>query len=134
MSSPPSKDSEAQEPKTIKCMVWDLDDTLWDGILIEGDQVQLRPEAVDIIRALDGRGILQSIASGEGPGRYMMFLGHSGWGPGQLENEIAQGAWIPAALNLDLMFETPPDQRWDRSLENEGLHPAQVGFFRPQAN
>ncbi|MBN3942861.1 HAD family hydrolase [Nostoc sp. NMS9] len=51
------------EKKAIKCVVWDLDNTLWDGILLEDDCVYLRNEVVDIIKALDVRGILQSVAS-----------------------------------------------------------------------
>lgn len=47
----------------IKCVVWDLDNTLWDGILLEGDDVILRPGIADIIKTLDSRGILNSIAS-----------------------------------------------------------------------
>jgi len=49
--------------KNIKCIVWDLDNTLWEGILVEGDEVRLKPHIKDIIRTLDGRGILHSIAS-----------------------------------------------------------------------
>jgi len=49
--------------KKIKCIVWDLDNTLWDGTLTEDDQVTLFPGVLDIIKALDERGILQSIAS-----------------------------------------------------------------------
>ncbi|MBF0425583.1 MAG: HAD-IIIC family phosphatase [Magnetococcales bacterium] len=49
--------------KKIKCVVWDLDNTLWDGTLAEGDAVRLRSEAVAVIKTLDERGILQSIAS-----------------------------------------------------------------------
>jgi FkbH-like protein len=48
---------------TIKCVVWDLDDTVWDGILLEDPDVRLRPHVVEILRTLDGRGILHSIAS-----------------------------------------------------------------------
>ncbi len=47
----------------IKCLVWDLDRTLWEGILLEDEKVTLRPNARHIIRTLDGRGIIQSIAS-----------------------------------------------------------------------
>ncbi|HEX6912005.1 MAG TPA: HAD-IIIC family phosphatase [Longimicrobium sp.] len=52
-----------QKPKTVKCVVWDLDHTVWDGILLEDGDVPLRPGVLDIIRALDERGILQSVAS-----------------------------------------------------------------------
>lgn len=47
----------------IKCVVWDLDNTLWDGTLAETDQVVLKDNIVDIIKELDRRGILQSISS-----------------------------------------------------------------------
>ncbi|MBW4611015.1 MAG: HAD-IIIC family phosphatase [Hassallia sp. WJT32-NPBG1] len=51
------------EKKAIKCVVWDLDNTLWHGVLLEDNDVDLRENVVDIIKILDSRGILQSIAS-----------------------------------------------------------------------
>jgi FkbH-like protein len=50
-------------PRVLKCVVWDLDDTLWTGVLGENDDVILRPEAAALVRLLDQRGVLQSIAS-----------------------------------------------------------------------
>ncbi|WP_416210285.1 HAD-IIIC family phosphatase [Frankia sp. Cr1] len=47
----------------MKCLVWDLDNTLWQGILLENDDVRPFPEAVATIKALDERGIIHSIAS-----------------------------------------------------------------------
>ncbi len=47
----------------IKCVVWDLDNTLWDGVLLEDSNVVLRDTVVDVIKTLDSRGILHSIAS-----------------------------------------------------------------------
>ncbi|QOT00753.1 HAD-IIIC family phosphatase [Brevibacterium sp. JNUCC-42] len=49
--------------KEIKCVIWDLDNTIWEGILLESSHVQLRPGIVEIIKELDSRGILHSIAS-----------------------------------------------------------------------
>ncbi|MCK4259504.1 MAG: HAD-IIIC family phosphatase [Halanaerobiales bacterium] len=49
--------------KKVKCLVWDLDNTLWDGVLLEDDNVELREGVTDIIKELDRRGILLSIAS-----------------------------------------------------------------------
>ncbi|MBV9787321.1 MAG: HAD-IIIC family phosphatase [Chloroflexi bacterium] len=51
------------ELKTVKCVVWDLDNTLWKGILLENDQLVLADNIVQIIQTLDERGILQSVAS-----------------------------------------------------------------------
>ncbi len=47
----------------IKCIIWDLDNTLWKGTLLEDENVLLREGIDEIIKNLDGRGILQSIAS-----------------------------------------------------------------------
>lgn len=53
---------------TAKCVVWDLDGTLWEGVLAEGGATALRPGVEDTLRALDERGILSSIASKNAPG------------------------------------------------------------------
>ena len=52
-----------KKPKEIKCVIWDLDNTVWDGVLLESDNVTLKPGIVEIIKTLDARGILHSIAS-----------------------------------------------------------------------
>lgn len=49
--------------KEVKCVVWDLDHTVWDGVLLEDGDVPLRPGIREIMQALDERGILQSVAS-----------------------------------------------------------------------
>ncbi|MDI5961381.1 HAD-IIIC family phosphatase [Streptomyces sp. SL13] len=61
----------ASEPSAalplVKCVVWDLDNTLWDGVLAEDGKVVLRPGAADAVRRLDALGVLQSIASKNQP-------------------------------------------------------------------
>lgn len=49
--------------KVIKCVVWDLDHTIWHGILLEQDDLELRKDIVSILKTLDGWGIINSIAS-----------------------------------------------------------------------
>lgn len=48
---------------TVKCLVWDLDNTLWEGTLLEDPSVTVDPAAVEVVKELDRRGILNSIAS-----------------------------------------------------------------------
>ncbi|MEO7021094.1 MAG: HAD-IIIC family phosphatase [Ktedonobacteraceae bacterium] len=55
--------NEHMKQKSIKCVVWDLDNTLWDGVLLEDERVVLRETMIDVIKVLDSRGILHSIAS-----------------------------------------------------------------------
>lgn len=54
-----------QPAALVKCVVWDLDNTLWHGTLIEDglDGIVANPEALQMVRELDARGVLQSIAS-----------------------------------------------------------------------
>lgn len=50
----------------VKCVVWDLDNTLWNGTLIETEEtenLQLNKGVLKIIKELDRRGIIQSVAS-----------------------------------------------------------------------
>ncbi|MDB4787149.1 HAD-IIIC family phosphatase [Flavobacteriales bacterium] len=49
----------------IKCVVFDLDNTLWKGVIGDdgADGVVVRQEALDFIHALDQRGIICAVAS-----------------------------------------------------------------------
>lgn len=57
----------AEKPsEKVKCVVWDLDNTIWNGTLIETeepDTLKLNPDIMDTIQELDRRGIIQSVAS-----------------------------------------------------------------------
>lgn len=53
----------AVDNSRIKCVVWDLDNTLWEGTLSEGGGGALRPGAREAVLELDRRGIVQSISS-----------------------------------------------------------------------
>ena len=64
MSSKAEIEANGQDrQKAIKCVVWDLDNTLWDGVLLEHDQVNPREQVIQAIKTFDSRGILQSVAS-----------------------------------------------------------------------
>jgi FkbH-like protein len=66
----------ASNDRKIKCVVWDLDNTLWDGILVEDgpENLRLKPDVAEIIKELDGRGILHSIASKNNPEEALRVL------------------------------------------------------------
>lgn len=71
------------------------------------------------------RDVLQEVAAGAGPEQILVTLGYAGWGAGQLEEEMASGAWLHVDVdeNLDILFVTPPAQRYQAALAQLGIDP-----------
>lgn len=63
-AEPASKPATRPAAK-VKCVAWDLDNTLWDGVLIDKglSGVRLNLHAVAVIKELDRRGIIHTIVS-----------------------------------------------------------------------
>lgn len=55
----------ANPAKKVKCVAWDLDNTVWDGILAESnpESLTMRKDVSNIIREFDSRGIIQIVVS-----------------------------------------------------------------------
>jgi putative transcriptional regulator len=49
-----------------------------------------------------------------------MFAGYAGWSPGQLEKEMKRKSWLTFPASLELVFETPPEQLWQKILKSKG--------------
>ncbi len=49
-----------------------------------------------------------------------MFAGYAGWSAGQLEGEMKRKSWLTFPASLELVFETPPDQLWQKILKSKG--------------
>lgn len=47
----------------VKCVAWDLDNTFWHGTLIEQESVEAKPDAIELVKKLDEKGIIQTIIS-----------------------------------------------------------------------
>jgi FkbH-like protein len=120
------------EHRPVKVVVWDLDETLWSGVLAEDgpEGVKPRPEAVAAVQALDARGVLQSIASKNDPAEAMAALRKFGLAdyflhPQAHWNPKSQSlADIAAALDLAIdSFVFIDDQPFERA-EVSARHPA----------
>lgn len=70
--------------------------TEWDYTLPVNDDISLSMS----------KDILQEIADGGGPSRYLVTLGCAGWDAGQLEREISDNVWLTVPVNTDLLFST----------------------------
>jgi FkbH-like protein len=100
----PSAPPKAPAAKA-KVVVWDLDHTIWDGILLEDgpEGVVVKPGIREMIEALDARGILQSIASKNNHDEAIAALAHHGL----LEFMLApQISWGPKSAALTRIAET----------------------------
>lgn len=72
------------------------------------------------------RDVLQEVAQGKGPPQMLITLGYAGWGAGQLESEMAQNAWLNVSASHDILFDVPPEQRYDAALGALGISSAML--------
>ena len=74
--------------------------------------------------------ILEAVAVGAGPSKFLMTLGYAGWGAGQLEEEITLNDWINVPLSqeqmIDIIFNTPSSQRYERTMSYLGFDPSHL--------
>ena len=49
-----------------------------------------------------------------------LFAGYAGWSPGQLESEMKRKAWLTFPASIELVFETPPEDLWQKILTEKG--------------
>jgi len=49
-----------------------------------------------------------------------LFAGYAGWSPGQLEEELKRDAWVTHPASLELVFETKPEELWQKILREKG--------------
>ncbi|MBF0886537.1 YqgE/AlgH family protein [Gluconobacter sphaericus] len=68
--------------------------------------------------------ILRELATGQGPKRAMMALGHAAWSSGQLEQEILRdSSWFVAPAMDDIVFGTDHARKWRKALEAIDIDP-----------
>ncbi len=61
------------------------------------------------------------MARGDGPTHTLVALGYAGWGAGQLERELQDNAWLSGPADQSILFELPPDQRWEAAARLLGV-------------
>jgi putative transcriptional regulator len=74
--------------------------------------------------------ILEAVAAGNGPNKFLITLGYAGWSAGQLEEEITSNGWMNVPLSqqqmIDIIFDTPSSQRYERTMGHLGFDPAHL--------
>jgi len=67
------------------------------------------------------RDILEAVSRGQGPDRFIVTLGYSGWAAGQLEHEIKQNAWLTVGAQDAIIFDLPAEERLPAAMELLGV-------------
>jgi putative transcriptional regulator len=67
------------------------------------------------------RDVLEALSSGAGPRRVLVTLGYASWGEGQLESELGENTWLTVPASVDVIFDVPMAERYDRALDLLGL-------------
>jgi putative transcriptional regulator len=74
--------------------------------------------------------VLEAVAVGCGPSKFLMTLGYAGWGAGQLEEEITLNGWMNVPLSqqqmAEIIFDTPSSQRYERTMSHLGFDPSHL--------
>lgn len=70
--------------------------------------------------------VLQAIAEGRGPSRWLFALGYAGWGAGQLDGEMREHGWFAATGRPAVLFDGPASRRWQAAWQAEGIDPAHL--------
>lgn len=74
--------------------------------------------------------ILKQTAAGNGPKQMIFMLGYAGWSAGQLEKELQENSWLIADPTPQLVFDTPPEEKWLAAVQSLGIDP---GFLSDTA-
>ncbi len=127
----------------IKCVVWDLDDTIWDGVLIESGEtptMAIKSGIMKVLKSLDDRGVLNSIASKNSPEEALAVLQklridhffvspQISWG-----NKSTSISQISKSLNLDIRdFLFIDDSQFELD-EVKAVHPQINTLLASQIN
>jgi len=65
--------------------------------------------------------VLEAVASGTGPERFLLTLGHAGWAAGQLEEEISKNGWLTVESDPKVVFDVPAEERLEAALALLGI-------------
>lgn len=85
----------------------------------------------DDIAVTTSKDILNAVAQGNGPQKFLLSLGYAGWTAGQLEQEILQNAWLSVKPknNMELnklLFDTPHEEQFNTAMALLGFDPSML--------
>jgi putative transcriptional regulator len=73
--------------------------------------------------------VLEDIANGSGPEKYLFILGYTGWGPGQLEAELVDKGWLTVPASDEIIFQMNDELKWKAAAMQFGID---ISLFEDQ--
>ena len=70
--------------------------------------------------------ILEDIAIGKGPSKYLIAMGCAGWEAGQLEEEISNNVWLTVPATPELLFSRDYENKPGAAVALLGLTMSQL--------
>jgi putative transcriptional regulator len=104
-----------------------LEQQLMHGLPEESDNAVQSTFYASSLPTADGlemttsKDVLEALASGGGPRKVLVSLGHAGWASGQLESELAENVWLHVKASPEVIFDTPVSERYTKALSLLGL-------------
>jgi len=95
---------------------------LHDGWQVYESTMLVTPD----LRLTASRDVLEDLGRGDGPEHYMLILGYAGWHAGQLEAELFNNDWLIAPASHQIVFQEPPESRWDFGARCMGIERSQL--------
>lgn len=68
--------------------------------------------------------LLRAVLAAPHSPRARILAGYAGWGPGQLDEELAHSAWLMSDIDVDLVFDVPPETMWETAIRRLGADPS----------
>jgi putative transcriptional regulator len=99
------------------------------GFVLHDSSEQHYTSSISIPGGLEmttSKDVLEAVAQGAGPARFLLTLGHAGWGAGQLEDEISRNGWLTVEASPNILFETPAEKRFEAALALLGISMAML--------
>ncbi|MFN3234671.1 MAG: YqgE/AlgH family protein [Gammaproteobacteria bacterium] len=106
------------------------DESVNDRLILQGGPVAKEqlyimqygdPEAPHPFTLSNPQEVMQMLAKGEQKDNLLAFLGYTGWTPGQLESEIKNNDWLICPASREIMFDTPVEKRFEKSIQSLGI-------------
>lgn len=65
--------------------------------------------------------VLKKISNSKGPSKYIILMGYVIWDIGELDQEIQDNLWIVSDMNMNILFDTPLNDKWKKFLLKIGV-------------